>query len=113
MDQGKTDGPTGYFGSRLEDAVNGYQKDGGLKVDGHLNPKGETIGALKNVDVNKEKAGNQMSFWKSPGKRTIKWTKGLKFQVPKIKMKLRVMNGLGGLSREKIRFDLAAIDAKW
>ncbi len=43
-----TDGPTGYYGMRLEDAINGFQKANGLKVDGLLNPFGETIKTLAN-----------------------------------------------------------------
>ncbi len=46
LDLWKTDGPTGYYGARLEDAVKRFQKSKGLKVDGHLNPVGETIGSL-------------------------------------------------------------------
>lgn len=46
LDLDKTEGPTGYAGVRLTDAVKRFQKDNGLKVDGRLNPDGETIGAL-------------------------------------------------------------------
>lgn len=48
LDLSKTDGPTGYFGVRLEDAVKSYQKDKGLKADGSINPGGETIAQLGN-----------------------------------------------------------------
>jgi|GEM_PF-2696644 len=47
LDLKQTDGPTGYFGTRLKDAIKGFQKDKGLKVDGVILPKGETFGALK------------------------------------------------------------------
>ena len=46
LDTRKTDGPTGYFGGRVENAIKGFQKDRGLKVDGKLNPGGQTISAL-------------------------------------------------------------------
>lgn len=46
LDLWQTDGPTGYYGARLEDAVKRFQKSKSLKVDGHLNPGGETIGSL-------------------------------------------------------------------
>ena len=46
LDLGATDGPTGYFGARTEQAVKRFQKDHGLNVDGRLNPGGETIRAL-------------------------------------------------------------------
>lgn len=46
LDLNKTDGPTGYFGARMEDAIKGFQKGNGLKVDGVINPGGETIGQL-------------------------------------------------------------------
>ncbi len=42
----ETDGPTGYLGSRLDQAIKGFQKDKGLKIDGAVNPGGETLGAL-------------------------------------------------------------------
>ena len=41
-----TDGPTGYYGLRLEDSINSFQKANGLKPDGLLNPFGETIRTL-------------------------------------------------------------------
>ena len=43
-----TDGPTGYYGTRLEDAINAFQNTNGLKVDGLLNPGGKTIKTLAN-----------------------------------------------------------------
>ena len=41
-----TDGPTGFFGSRLRTAVRAYQKNRGLTVDGEINPDGETLRTL-------------------------------------------------------------------
>ena len=46
LDLKKTDGPTGYWGSRTSDATKAFQKQNGLKVDGQINPGGETIRAL-------------------------------------------------------------------
>lgn len=46
MDIAPTGGPTGYPGGRLIDAVKRFQKDNGLKVDGYLNPDGETMASL-------------------------------------------------------------------
>ncbi len=45
-DLAPTDGPTGYFGTRLEEAVKAFQKDHGLRTDGEINPGGETLKAL-------------------------------------------------------------------
>lgn len=42
LDIEKTDGPTGYFGERLEGAVKEFQKEKSLKVDGLIKPEGET-----------------------------------------------------------------------
>ncbi len=42
----QTDEPTGYFGKRLDNAIRSYQKRQGLTVDGHINPRGETITRL-------------------------------------------------------------------
>lgn len=46
LDLDQTDGPTGYFGFRLEDAIRCFQKDHGLKVDGTLLPEGPTLASL-------------------------------------------------------------------
>ncbi len=42
----KTAGPTGYFSNGLEDAIETFQADKGLKKDGYLEPKGDTITSL-------------------------------------------------------------------
>jgi peptidoglycan hydrolase-like protein with peptidoglycan-binding domain len=47
LDTRPTEGPTGYYGTRLEEAIKGFQKQNGLSVDGWLAPGGETIRALK------------------------------------------------------------------
>jgi hypothetical protein len=41
------DGPTGYAGSQLDQAIRAFQKRRGLAVDGVLEPGGETIAALE------------------------------------------------------------------
>ena len=41
-----TNGPTGYYGERLKQAVKAFQKARGLRVDGDVGPKGETIRTL-------------------------------------------------------------------
>lgn len=46
LDLKKTDGPTGYWGTRTSDATKTFQKQNNLKVDGQINPGGETIRAL-------------------------------------------------------------------
>ena len=46
LDLNQTEGPTGYFGDRLDQVICGFQKDNSLRVDGVLNPGGETINAL-------------------------------------------------------------------
>ncbi len=48
FDLSPTDGPTGYYGTRLEDAINAFQKTNGLKTDGLLNSGGKTIKKLAN-----------------------------------------------------------------
>jgi peptidoglycan hydrolase-like protein with peptidoglycan-binding domain len=49
LDLDETDGVTGYAGLRLDEAIRGFQKRHGLKVDGQINPGGETITALTAV----------------------------------------------------------------
>ena len=46
LDLDETDGVTGYAGLRLDDAIRRFQKRHGLKVDGQINPGGETITTL-------------------------------------------------------------------
>lgn len=46
LDLDETDGPTGFFGQRLDQAIRRFQKDRGLKIDGAILPGGETIGAF-------------------------------------------------------------------
>lgn len=46
LDLDATGGPTGYAGTRLDRATRRFQKDNNLRVDGRLNPDGETIRAL-------------------------------------------------------------------
>jgi len=39
----ETDGVTGFAGARLDESIRKFQKRHGLKVDGQINPGGETI----------------------------------------------------------------------
>lgn len=47
FDLAPTGGPTGYYGSDLDDAIRRFQKTANLKVDGLVNPGGPTLSALK------------------------------------------------------------------
>ncbi|MEX2642482.1 MAG: peptidoglycan-binding protein, partial [Acetobacterales bacterium] len=47
LDTDATDGPTGYFGARALRAVERFQRDHGLHVDGRLDPDGPTLAVLK------------------------------------------------------------------
>ena len=49
LDLKQTKGPTGYWGMRTQDATRKFQKRHGLKVDGQINPGGETIRTLAKV----------------------------------------------------------------
>jgi len=46
LDLAKTDGVTGFFGARTDDAVRKFQKDRGLKVDGLISPNGPAVKTL-------------------------------------------------------------------
>lgn len=46
FDLAQTEGPTGYYGMALEDAIRTFQKTANLKVDGLVNPGGPTLAAL-------------------------------------------------------------------
>lgn len=47
LDLKPTDGATGYFGGRALEAVEKFQRDSGLAVDGRLDPDGPTLTALR------------------------------------------------------------------
>lgn len=47
LDLAPVEGPTGYFNTSTERAIRGYQTDNQLKVDGTINPDGETIRSLE------------------------------------------------------------------
>ncbi len=49
LDLKKTDGPTGYWGMRTSDATKAFQKKNNLKIDGQINPAGETVKKLGQV----------------------------------------------------------------
>jgi len=48
LDADKTAGPTGFLGLYDHEAIEKFQKENGLKVDGWMGPKGETIQAFQN-----------------------------------------------------------------
>ena len=43
LDLSETEGVTGFVGARLDESIRRFQKRQGLKVDGLINPGGETI----------------------------------------------------------------------
>ncbi len=49
LDLAATDGVTGYVGLRLDQAIRRFQRRHDLKVDGQINPGGDTITALAAV----------------------------------------------------------------
>ncbi|MBF0251247.1 MAG: peptidoglycan-binding protein [Alphaproteobacteria bacterium] len=51
FDASVTDGPTGFFGSRLEKSIKDWQTDQGLKVDGLLKSGGPTEHSLFSPDA--------------------------------------------------------------
>jgi peptidoglycan hydrolase-like protein with peptidoglycan-binding domain len=55
-----TDGPTGYYGSALDQSIRDYQKAGGLEIDGYLAPGGETISGLR------EEVGSDFAVFDAP-----------------------------------------------
>lgn len=81
MDLSRTDGPTGYYGSRLDEGIRRFQTRRGLTVDGVVNPGGQTIRALKTElarlarspsarsDLSPSESGylNQITGWGSQG----------------------------------------------
>lgn len=60
LDLGVADGPTGYYGTRLKQGIERFQKEKGLAVDGRLEPGGETIRALRDTlaDGGRQPNGN-------------------------------------------------------
>jgi hypothetical protein len=49
LDLAKTEGPIGYYGSRIDQGIRGFQKDNALKIDGLINPDGPTLGTLRSL----------------------------------------------------------------
>lgn len=68
LDLKKTDGPTGYWGTRTSDATKVFQKQHGLKVDGQINPNGETILALGKLAGQAVKAAQSSNTRPAPAK---------------------------------------------
>ncbi len=66
-DLAPTDGPTGYFGTRLEEAVKAFQKDHGLRTDGEINPGGETLKALARTLQGMGRHGDTVLAHLTPG----------------------------------------------
>ena len=56
FDIDRTDGPTGIFSTGLEDTIKGFQKDKGLKQDGLITPRGETISSM--IQLSDSDGGN-------------------------------------------------------
>ena len=57
----ETDGVTGFAGARLDEAIRRFQKRQGLKLDGLVNPGGETItttGAVLAASEKESESGN-------------------------------------------------------
>jgi len=57
----ETDGVTGFAGARLDESIRRFQKRHRLKVDGQINPGGETItttGAVLAASEKEQKPGN-------------------------------------------------------
>ena len=58
LDLAITEGPTGYYGSRVDQGIRGFQKNNALKVDGLINPDGETLQRLGAVLSEPEQQSN-------------------------------------------------------
>ena len=43
LDLTKTDGPTGYYGSRVDQGIRAFPRDNALHIDGLINPDGPTL----------------------------------------------------------------------
>lgn len=65
LDLGAAGGPTGYYGARLKQGVERFQKEKGLTVDGRLEPDGETIRALRDTLADR---GRQPNGTAKPGR---------------------------------------------
>ena len=64
LKSGKNDGPTGVYDDRTDKALRSFQHDNGLKVDGLVNPEGQTIRRLG------EKTGPDIPMMPPPGPGT-------------------------------------------
>ena len=56
LDLSRTDGPTDYYGTRVDRAVRTFQANQGLKIDGVIRPLGPTIDSLGKALVSRPAA---------------------------------------------------------
>ncbi len=74
LDLKQTDGPTGYWGMRTDEATRQFQKKHGLKTDAEIKPNGPTLQKLRDVrdaaKQRKERRGDRPT----PKKSKIDWS---------------------------------------
>jgi peptidoglycan hydrolase-like protein with peptidoglycan-binding domain len=61
LDLNETDGPTGYYGTRLGQAIKRFQKDHGLTADGLVTPDGETLKTIERQSLPAHREGTQVA----------------------------------------------------
>lgn len=66
LDLAKTEGPTGYYGSRVDQGIRNFQKDNALRVDGLINPDGPTLGRIR-ASLSEIAGDGADQPWRTPG----------------------------------------------
>jgi peptidoglycan hydrolase-like protein with peptidoglycan-binding domain len=66
LDLAKTEGPTGYYGSRVDQGIRRFQKDNALRVDGLINPNGPTLGRI-GASLSEIAGDGADQPWRTPG----------------------------------------------
>jgi peptidoglycan hydrolase-like protein with peptidoglycan-binding domain len=77
LDAAATEGPTGFWGGRDDDALRQFQKEHGLSADGFVAPGGETISTIRSFYQPRRSAGYQTMEQRRPEPDTVAGPLGL------------------------------------
>lgn len=99
LDLKKTDGPTGFWGTRTSDATKMFQKQNSLKVDGQINPDGETIRTLGKLAGQVDKALAQPKAMPPAPKKPKPLNEGVIGETTRAARYLASQKGIGDFSK--------------
>jgi peptidoglycan hydrolase-like protein with peptidoglycan-binding domain len=77
LDSAATEGPTGFWGGRDDEALRNFQKEHGLSVDGFAAPSGETISTIRGFYQPRRPPSDQTMEQRRPPPDTVVGPLGL------------------------------------